>query len=368
LDRLDDDDIQNLNQKFPSFIKTLTTKYKNIDKNKFIQLIKIDSTEEIDYEVTDRGEKRINREKTDAEVRKKIIEDKDEQLRSERFPRNTIDREQFEEYQYDDKTVTPTKNPQKDKTSSYLSKTVYGNILNENIPIPITNIEEEVYKNAFNYVASFRDKRSLSNYISTQILGKVPQKFSKPDLFDIAFKLRLKEELSAANSTEGRGFKRLIEGRGIDERLSRNPDKVMLNNGKFIIDMEKLRKNILSVTYSSCRASIPSLKKENVSNDVKNIIKDIIENKYNVNLFNKMNPDDQRIISTFVRTMKIPDIDMRVFDEAYQLNYEILLGQVNSGQNNPIVKKELKQYILRAITEGLIPKSQGYNKLFELSL
>jgi hypothetical protein len=81
-----------------------------------------------------------------------------------------------------------------------------------------------------------------------------------------------------------------------------------------------------------------------------------------------MKPDDQRIVSTFVRTMKIPDISMKEFDSAYQLNYEVLLGQVNAGQNNPIVKRELKQYILRAITEGLIPKSQGYNKLFELSL
>jgi hypothetical protein len=59
---------------------------------------------------------------------------------------------------------------------------------------------------------------------------------------------------------------------------------------------------------------------------------------------------------------------MKEFDEAYQLNYEVLLGQVNSGQNNPVVKKELKQYILRAITENIIPKAQGYNMLFELSL
>jgi hypothetical protein len=81
-----------------------------------------------------------------------------------------------------------------------------------------------------------------------------------------------------------------------------------------------------------------------------------------------MTPDDQRIVSTFVRTLKIPDIDMKEFDEAYQLNYEVLLGQMNSGQNNPVVKKQLKQYILRAITENIIPKAQGYNMLFELSL
>jgi hypothetical protein len=159
-------------------------------------------------------------------------------------------------------------------------------------------------------------------------------------------------------------MRRKIEG----HRISKNPDKVELNNRKFVIDMEKLRKNILSVTYQSCRASIPSLKRENISNDVKKIITDIVQDKYNANLFNKMKPDDQRIVSTFVRTMKIENIDMREFDEAYQKNYEILLGQVNSGQNNPLVKRELKECILRAITEGLIPKSQGYDKLFELSL
>jgi hypothetical protein len=101
---------------------------------------------------------------------------------------------------------------------------------------------------------------------------------------------------------------------------------------------------------------------------VKNVITDIVQGHYNANLFNKMTPDDQRIVSTFVRTLKIPDIDMKEFDEAYQLNYEVLLGQMNSGQNNPVVKKQLKQYILRAITENIIPKAQGYNMLFELSL
>jgi hypothetical protein len=362
LDRLSDSEIQTLNQSFPKFIKILSTKYKNIDKNKFIELIKNDTSELPDYEVSEKGQTRLNRMKTDAEVRAKIIEDRDEQLRSERFRGNTIDREQYQEYDYDDKFVTPQKNPMKNKPSP---KLIYGSILNENIPSPTTNIEQESFENATTFINSLKDKRELYFYISTLIDGKIPTKFNKKELKDIAFKLRYKDEL--ANLVEGKGLRRRIEGRGV-EKLSRNPDKVELNNGKFIIDMEKLRRNILSVTYASCRATIPSLKKENVSNDVKNVITDIVQGKYNANLFNKMKPDDQRIVSTFVRTMKIPDIDMREFDEAYQLNYEVLLGQMSSGQNNPIVKKELKQYILRAITEGLIPKAQGYNKLFELSL
>ena len=150
--------------------------------------------------------------------------------------------------------------------------------------------------------------------------------------------------------------------------LPRNINKKSSNNGKFTLDMDKLKRNILSVTYASCRAVIPSLKKEHVSNDVKDMIMDIVENKYNANLFNKMKQDDQRIVSNFVRVLKIPDIDMSEFDAGYQLHYEVLLGEINSGNNNPAIKRELKEYILRAITEQLIPKAQGLTKLFELSL
>jgi uncharacterized protein YozE (UPF0346 family) len=182
----------------------------------------------------------------------------------------------------------------------------------------------------------------------------------------IVLNLRYRDEIEN-QQTEGYGMRRKIYGRGIQPKLSRNPDKFKLNNGKFTIDLEKLRRNILSVSYSSCRAVIPSLKKERISNDVKNMITDIIEDNYNANLFNKMKQDDQRIISTFARTTK-QDIDMSEFDKAYQNHYEILLGQINSGQNNPEIKRELKEYILRAITEGLIPKTQGLTKLFELSL
>jgi hypothetical protein len=363
LDRLDDSQIQTLNQRFPAFIEKLTTEYKNIDKNKFIELVKADSTDTPKYEVSERGQTRLDRNKTDAQIRAKIIEDRDEQLRSERFRGNTIDRERYQEYDYDEKFITPKRNPLKNRTQS--PKFIYGSILNENAPSSKTDFEQESFDDATTFIATLKDKRSLYFYISTLIEGTVPNKFNKNQLKDIAFKLRYKDEI--ANNIEGKGLRRKIVGRGI-EKLSRNPDKVELNNGKFVIDMEKLRRNILSVTYASCRATIPSLKKENISNDVKNIITDIIEGKYNANLFNKMKPDDQRIVSTFVRTMKIPDIDMREFDEAYNDHYQVLVGQVNSGQNNPIVKKELKQYILRAITEGLIPRSQGYNKLFELSL
>ena len=143
---------------------------------------------------------------------------------------------------------------------------------------------------------------------------------------------------------------------------------MLLNNDKFGISLEKLRRNVLHVYYVSSRASIPALKRENISSDTRDVLLDILSDKFSVKLFDKLQPDEKRLISTFVRVMKIKNIDMKGFDDAYQARYEVLLGEVNSGQDNPKIKQELKLYILRGIAESLIPKHQGQLMLYDLSL
>ena len=119
--------------------------------------------------------------------------------------------------------------------------------------------------------------------------------------------------------------------------------------------------------YTSCRGSVPNIKIERISDDVKDVIFDIIGNKYNSKLFDKLFTDDQRIIANLIKTLRIPDINMDVFNKKYQHEYEILLGQVNSGNTNEKVKLQLKKYILRGISENLIPRNQGLNQLLNLS-
>jgi hypothetical protein len=208
LDRLTDENIQTLNQSLPKFVKTLSTKYKNIDKNKFIELIKSDTIIIPDYEITEKGQARINR-KSDAEVRKDIVEKRDEQLRGERGPPNEIDREQFfEEYPYKGQQVTPKKNPQKGKkelTPKSL-KTEYGQLLNQKEPEPNTEREQVAFTDAQKYAMNFNDKRGLSSYIDTMISGNVPQKYNKSQLQELVFKLRYKEILD--ESISGKGMRR----------------------------------------------------------------------------------------------------------------------------------------------------------------
>ena len=140
-----------------------------------------------------------------------------------------------------------------------------------------------------------------------------------------------------------------------------------LNGHEFAINLEKLRRNVLHVYYVSSRASIPALKREAISNDVKDVLLDILSDKYNSKLFYKLKPDEQRLVSTFVRVMRIPGINMDEFDKQYQARFEILQGEINSGNDNKAVIMEYKQYIVRGMNEGLIPKHAGLNMLFQMA-
>ena len=116
--------------------------------------------------------------------------------------------------------------------------------------------------------------------------------------------------------------------------------------------------------YTSCRAVVPSLKTKKISDDVKAVILDIMEKKYNSKLFEKLMTNGQRLISDFVRTLKIANINMNTFDKKYQKEYE--LGEVNSGNSNEKMKMQLKQFILRGMSENFIPRAYGLNQILHL--
>ena len=103
---------------------------------------------------------------------------------------------------------------------------------------------------------------------------------------------------------------RKIVGKGITE-----PNKIFIN--KFTVDLEKLKKNILNVKYTSCRGSVPNMKIERVSEDVKSVLMDILQNKYNSKLFEKLLSDDQRIVSNSYVLMMGDRIGYPIPGESY---------------------------------------------------
>jgi len=137
---------------------------------------------------------------------------------------------------------------------------------------------------------------------------------------------------------------------------------------KYYVDMKKLSSNILCVKYSLNDAFIPHLKVQKISTAAKEVIEDILEKKYNSKVFAMLSEMDKRCVKRFINACKLEiEVDTNL-DKEFQQTFEILMGEYQGGNDSPQVKKELKKYILEALQENKIPKSQAMLLLYELSL
>lgn len=183
-------------------------------------------------------------------------------------------------------------------------------------------------------------------------------------------------EYRLGSPLKGKGFSSMkkIVGRGKTEAIKPDSRKLVSrkylgNNENIYIDLKKLKTNILVVKYTSSDANIPSLKTQSITNNAKECIESCINDSFNQTLFDGLNPDDKRLVKRFLRITKFNNIDLEDKDDAqFQINYEILLGEFNSGNNSPLVKNQLKKYVLQALAENQIPRNEAMMLIFQLSV
>ena len=172
----------------------------------------------------------------------------------------------------------------------------------------------------------------------------------------------------------GYGFRkrRKIVGRGYssseeDKPVRKNtiPKKVI--NGKFI-DLNKLKNNILTVRYLKTGGFVPTVKSQHISNDVKSVIEDIINDKFEKRLYEKLQPDEKRLVKRLVGALKI-DIDVNTKeDDEYRKQFEIVLGEFQAGNTSPAIKNKLKQYVAESMQSGMITRREAWQLLYELTI
>ena len=92
-------------------------------------------------------------------------------------------------------------------------------------------------------------------------------------------------------SKTGNGFKlkkRRIVGKGMegvnDAKKSKETVMKKIINGKYI-DLNKLKNNIICIRYCKTRALVPNVKVQHISNGVKEIIDDIVNDKFEKRLY-----------------------------------------------------------------------------------
>ena len=137
--------------------------------------------------------------------------------------------------------------------------------------------------------------------------------------------------------------------------------------GKYYIDLNKLKNGTLQVKYVKTRQPCTNYKPVMLNAQLKKVVQSIVDDKFNLHEYKKLPLSDRRVITRLARycDLELPDDED---DEKFQQEYEILLGEYQSGNDSEIVRKKLRKYILQGISENKIPKSVGYNQLYELSL
>jgi hypothetical protein len=68
------------------------------------------------------------------------------------------------------------------------------------------------------------------------------------------------------------------------------------------------------VRYLKTGGFVPTVKSQHISNDVKSVIEDIINDKFEKRLYEKLQPDEKRLVKRLVGALKI-DIDVNTKED-----------------------------------------------------
>ena len=217
-------------------------------------------------------------------------------------------------------------------------------------------------------------QKILSPHEFNNITDKLKQitgsKYLKDQIYrDMYFLARVEELRQPRAGGKGLRNKRVIRGKGYTKNAHPKiqPRRHYVNDS-YYIDLNKLDDNILCVKYAQNDSVLPHLKPQSITVKTKEMITDILNNKYDNRIFKLLSAEEKRDVKKFCKCVKI-DVSINDPEEdEYQRQFEIVRGEYMSGNDSPEIKATLKRYILEALRDNKIAKSDGYNLLYSLSL
>lgn len=144
--------------------------------------------------------------------------------------------------------------------------------------------------------------------------------------------------------------------------------------GRLIVSMPKLSDGILRVLYASNGINIAGIKSTHISEDFKDLIMTIIDTgKFNNRLFEKLpnseKPLFKKLIDVAKLKYKLGAGNLVDENEKQQLQrWELVRGELESGNDNISLKKEAKKLISYFMKSGRLSKSEAFDLLIQLSL
>jgi hypothetical protein len=163
------------------------------------------------------------------------------------------------------------------------------------------------------------------------------------------------------------------EMKGVSAPVRPDRSDLYYSFGVFAVHKKSLNDNILNLKYKSF-SQVHKYPKRQISEDLKDILVDAIETKkINKKLFNALTDSDKHYLTELIIEAKLKDQFANIFKtkvgEGIAVNenpfdrFEILKGELLSGNSNDEIKKELRLLVQKFMKDGLIEKRDGFGIL-----
>jgi hypothetical protein len=205
-----------------------------------------------------------------------------------------------------------------------------------------------------------RTKQEIQKSIASRLVDIQNQSGLEPDQIGWGFQ-----------KTKGKKQRhKTFYGKGL--LLPDDHEERFYNFGKFLLDNDKLNNNVVRIIYKKTGINHPQLKTTIVSDDFIDILQDVVNNsKFNERAYKKLEKEERDFMKSLIeksgvnKILKIKDLDD---DEEKSLKNRLVViqGELEIGNNSPILKKEASEIILHFMKNGKIRENVGYKMLYNL--
>ena len=139
--------------------------------------------------------------------------------------------------------------------------------------------------------------------------------------------------------------------------------------GNYFINLQKLKDDIITCCRPNGK-NVSEWKSIRVSLPLANVIRKLVnKGKPTFDEMSELNEEDKALFAEFIRKAKLEiDIPSSKIDREDLSKFEIMKGQIASGQDNKEYIKEFKLLIVKLMHQGRLPKGQSKEMLMELAL
>lgn len=238
-----------------------------------------------------------------------------------------------------------------------------GRYSNRFINLNGVNIPEYDISDSYKQVVRYNDKQ-LKDIIIRDELPQIKAKLENDNTYDPLHKTDQR-----VITTQGFGFnaKRIKVGKGIGKEVEQPRYREF---GKYIIHMPHLiDENVLNLKFPSA-GSIPSIKPVKIDDNYKQFIMDVLDtNKVNKRHHETLTSEEKNHFAKIARGAKITNtlnFNPEEEDGEDYKRFELLIGEINAGNDNPKMIVEVKRLLKKYVENGKISKLKATDILLEL--